>query len=883
MTKRAIWFAITLLAFGPAAFGGAVSGVSNTFAIDNTKVPPPLVTSTGQSPYGDGIVLLKGQLHSHSYPDKWYLWDGTDMGPLSTMNKYYSLGYDFVAVTDHNIVSPDSLGWQGWAPNSVEITHGINDTHVIAVGNDQGSTMDMLDYPTTGHIASDTVQRVTRVHDRGGLAYVAHPDSWPYNIGVYDLLTVVNGSGPNGIGIWTPAMGEVAGAQVGAHDSQNMWDKLVYALGRPVWGYVEDDYHPDTLSNWKKGRTWVAVPGSPGEWWGDIKEDLRSGNYYCYFTTWGKWPGGNTPPQMRVTVSNSGPQPVISVYFDRSVNYVEFRGWDGGSSKVLAWAGSVSSAQYQATGREKFVRVKARYEFSGGTLWMTSQPIVINKNGSFSPYYAPMLSGDGRLMSTSPELQLVYVDSDSKPLAPPAGYVGDVFDVTTADSQVPPGATLQLTYAEEDTAPLGGTQYLAIYRYDDASSAWVKVGGTVDPGTQTIESPITALGKYCISADLPADTTAPEVLIDNPPYGGVVSTDTTLKATVNDDLGAWRVRFYLNDHLVSEDTSGLDGWSADIKIADYCAGNWTLKALAEDLAGNEGSVEVPIYIASLTPLPTVTIASPAPDSTLSGTVTASGTCGDDVAVAMVALKMDDTVVGYADIDGANWTCQVDTSYLADGSRALTATVEDYPGNSASASVPVTIDSGIPSVPLGAAKGLGDGAPVRFGAAIVVADPALTGDGYYVESTNRASGIMVRTTKALNVGDAVSLVGTAAASPTGNSVNAYDVAVLSSGNTLPKPLGMSAKLLLRSPDSIGKIVKIWGDVEAIDTANPAKWFTLKDPSGIVTTCALGSGVTIGSDWTMVAVTGVASCELVGGQLKPVVLIGSSSDIRNLLGP
>ena len=115
------------------------------------------------------------------------------------------------------------------------------------------------------------------------------------------------------------------------------------------------------------------------------------------------------------------------------------------------------------------------------------------------------------------------------------------------------------------------------------------------------------------------------------------------------------------------------------------------------------------------------------------------------------------------------------------------------------------------------------------------------------------------------------------------MNAYDVAVLSSGNTLPKPLGMSAILLLRSPDSIGKIVKIWGNVVTIDTANPAKWFTLKDPSGVVTKCVLGNGVTIGSDWTMVAVTGVASCELVGGQLSPVVLIGSSSDVKNLLGP
>ena len=43
-------------------------------------------------------------------------------------------------------------------------------------------------------------------------------------------------------------------------------------------------------------------------------------------------------------------------------------------------------------------------------------------------------------------------------------------------------------------------------------------------------------------------------------------------------------------------------------------------------------------------------------------------------------------------DGGAWTCQIDTTYLADGNRTLIATVEDYPGNSVSVSVPVVINN-----------------------------------------------------------------------------------------------------------------------------------------------------------------------------------------------
>lgn len=426
-------------------------------------------------------------------------------------------------------------------------------------------------------------------------------------------------------------------------------------------------------------------------------------------------------------------------------------------------------------------------------------------------------------------------------------------------------------------------QYLAIYRYDDGSSAWVKVGGTVDPATATIEATITALGKYCISADLPADTTAPQVFIDNPVLGGVVSTDTTVKTTVNDDLGAWRVRFYMNDHLLAEDADSSDGWGAALTVSDYCTGDWTLKAEAEDLAGNVGTAEIPIYVNSTTPLPTVAFSSPPAGSILANTASISGACWDDVAVADVALYADDTLIGYADLDGSGgWAAQIDTKFLAEGDRTLKAVVEDYPGNQATATLPVVVYNGTPTSPIGATRGSQDGDPARFADAIVVADKSIVGDGFYAEAINRTSGVKVLSTADIAIGDSVSIVGTKSTVGHEPVVQASDVLRVSAGNALPKPLATYGSRLLVRPDSIGKIVKLWGTIGAKDTTAPPAWFTLNDQTGVPIKCKLAPGVTFDPTWTWVTVTGVVCTEDVSGAAQIDLLVTAPAGVQPLIG-
>ena len=662
-------------------------GYSNSFGIDNTLGGLPPIPSWYKSPYtGPGSVLLRGQLHAHALSDRVPYTNiplGPDISESALAQLYRDRGYSFVACTNHNLVSGESIGWQGWAPNSCEITKPCGDGHVISVGNSGGTTF--------GHLDSGSMSgRVNNTHARSGLAFIAHPDALCYGLSVSSLAGIINNSGPEGIAIHS----------VGSN-AETKWAEVMNRLGRPVWGYVEDDYHPDILSRDNLARTWVAVPGEPGEWCRNIKTKLDNGNYYCYWTNGAEWPGGIAPPRLAITTeSGDGGRPRIIIGLSgmnlNSANRLEIIGKNGWGLGAVQNPSNTTYA-YQCTGYEGWVRVRVWLNYSFGTLNISSQPIRIYKTGSYSPYRA--LAQAARPANTSPELQIRYLEPDEMPEQPPAaGYVGDVFLVTTADGLVPPGAVLMLSYEGESISPLGGTQYLAIYRYDPGSQQWVKVGGTVDSGKATIESAIDALGIYTISADLPEDTTAPEAFIDNPSYGGVVNQDAAAKVTVNDDLGAWRVRFYMNDHLLSEDADALDGWNATIPTADYCTGDWTLKAAAEDLAGNEGTAEIPIHVVSQTPLPTVSITSPGTGANLSGTATVAGTSWDDVAVASVALYANDTLAGYGELDeSGNWTCDIDTTTLSNDATTLTARVEDYPGNSASASVNVTIANGEPCV------------------------------------------------------------------------------------------------------------------------------------------------------------------------------------------
>lgn len=109
--------------------------------------------------------------------------------------------------------------------------------------------------------------------------------------------------------------------------------------------------------------------------------------------------------------------------------------------------------------------------------------------------------------------------------------------------------------------------------------------------------------------------------------------------------------------------------------------------------------------------PNVTIAAPASGSTVSGSLTISGTASDDAGVAKVDVRVD--AGAYILATGTtSWTATLNTSSVSDGAHTLTARATDAAGLTKTTSISVTV-SNAPAPGTTAAGAIPAGYPARL--------------------------------------------------------------------------------------------------------------------------------------------------------------------------
>jgi chitodextrinase len=194
----------------------------------------------------------------------------------------------------------------------------------------------------------------------------------------------------------------------------------------------------------------------------------------------------------------------------------------------------------------------------------------------------------------------------------------------------------------------------------------------------------------------PADTTPPSVAVTGPSGGASVWGPTTVSASASDDVGVVGVQFKLDGALLgSEDATAPYGVSWDASTA--AAGTHQLTAVARDAAGNvttSAPVTVTVTPPPDTTKPTVSITAPSSGATVSGTVSIAATASDNVGVASVRFAVDGTSVGTT--TAAPYSASWNSGGVADGTHTITATAADAAGNTASASVTVTVSNSAPA-------------------------------------------------------------------------------------------------------------------------------------------------------------------------------------------
>jgi len=212
-----------------------------------------------QDPYaepgGGKYVWLRGNLHTHSTRS-----DGK-RHPQQIIDAYAAYGHQFLALSDHDIVSDySSLDPRGMVLlQANEIS--ASGCHLLHIGARQKVNP-----------SADRQEVLEKIVAAGGYAIMNHPD-WENDFDHCPYETLLALKGYCGIEIYNAGILEGPGSPYGV----NKWDRLL-ATGRMVWGHASDDSHDAHHEN--RGWDMVRVPAgriTPEA----ILEAYRAGRFYA--------------------------------------------------------------------------------------------------------------------------------------------------------------------------------------------------------------------------------------------------------------------------------------------------------------------------------------------------------------------------------------------------------------------------------------------------------------------------------------------------------------------------------------------------------------------------------------------------------------------------
>jgi hypothetical protein len=181
------------------------------------------------SPYRHGGKWYRGCVHCHSTNS-----DG-GLSPSEVAEFYRAHGYDFLALTDHGVLTPTE---EFNTPEFLCLpAEELSSPHMIALGIRE-----------TIHDQLDFAGQIEAVREQGGLPIVSHP-AW-MGLRVEEIAAH---EGLPGIEIYNYICDSLNGKGL----SLNIWDELL-DRGRRLWGFAVDDAHQSERHP-GADRGWIMV------------------------------------------------------------------------------------------------------------------------------------------------------------------------------------------------------------------------------------------------------------------------------------------------------------------------------------------------------------------------------------------------------------------------------------------------------------------------------------------------------------------------------------------------------------------------------------------------------------------------------------------------
>ena len=211
------------------------------------------------SPYSSSQRWLRGNLHGHTCCSGFM--DVSESGPM-----FARLGYDFMAVTDHNM-APDEEQWRIWQEQA-----GL----ILVPGEENGDKDHILEvgvHHVTPTPNDNFDERAAALRDGEGFVAACHPQQ--YADGAQNVSAAAESL--HAFEIFN-GLRELRGLTEAANVV--LWDEMLTA-GKQIWGIATDDFHFAFTS---PGHGWVCVQVSEEEsdiTWALIVAQLKAGAFFA--------------------------------------------------------------------------------------------------------------------------------------------------------------------------------------------------------------------------------------------------------------------------------------------------------------------------------------------------------------------------------------------------------------------------------------------------------------------------------------------------------------------------------------------------------------------------------------------------------------------------
>lgn len=184
----------------------------------------------------------------------------------------------------------------------------------------------------------------------------------------------------------------------------------------------------------------------------------------------------------------------------------------------------------------------------------------------------------------------------------------------------------------------------------------------------------------------------PSVSFTAPDAASFHNSSVELTADASDDVGVLKVQFFMDNGLLTEDSSIPYGtaWNSD----EFDEGPHTLKAIAYDTAAQTAETQITVTVDRTAPV--VGFSAPVDGDVVQGTISLDLFAEDSGGLASVDVAMDGTSLGI--LTSPPWVIGWDTSMARYGAHTLTVRGTDHVGYEDTETISVFVDQP-PSVSL----------------------------------------------------------------------------------------------------------------------------------------------------------------------------------------